>query len=138
MPRIDFTNVGAASEYAPLPEGDYRCQLSDIELDRTRSGDERWKLRWTVLEGAHAGRLIFDSLVFTPKALPRVKLLCDCIAVAVDGVVDLEPVMLVDKQAVVSVYQDEYTSDQGQTRVSNKVPFDGYAPVPVGGFQPPF
>lgn len=138
MPRIDFSNVSDTVDFAPLPDGDYVCQLTDIEVDRTKAGDEMWKLRWAVQGGEYDGRLLFDNLVFSQKALSRVKLICGCCGVDTNGTVDLEPTVLLDKQALISTYQEEYTDDVGRTKVTNRIPFEGYSFVPSGGQDAPF
>ena len=138
MPKVDFTDVGEVADFAPIPDGEYLVRIVDIEIDRTKSGDEMWKLRWSVTSGEFAGRLLFDNLVFSQKALSRVKLICGCCGVDTNGAVDLEPVMLLDKQTLISTYQEEYTDDQGRTKISNRIPFEGYSHVPSGGQDTPF
>ncbi|MBU8913307.1 MAG: DUF669 domain-containing protein [Spirochaetales bacterium] len=138
MPKIDFSTVNDTADFAPLPDGDYLCQLTDVELDNTKSGDEMWRLRWSVLGGEFAGRLLFDNLVFSEKALSRVKLVCGCCGVDTSGAVDLEPTMLLDKQALVTTYQEEYTDDQDRTKVTNRIPFEGYSFVPSDTGDVPF
>lgn len=138
MPRVDFPSISDTADFAPLPDGDYVCQITDIEIDRTRAGDEMWKLRLTVQDGEFAGRLLFDNLVFSQKALSRVKLVCGVCGVDTSGAVDLDPSMLLDKRALVSTYQEEYTDGQGRQKVANRIPFEGYAYVPASGASTPF
>lgn len=138
MPRIDFPSISDTADFAPLPDGDYVCQLADIEVDHTKAGDEMWKLRWAVQNGEFAGRLIFDNLVFSQKALSRVKFVCGVCGIDTSSAVDLDPSMLLDKRALVSTYQEEYSDGQGRAKVANRVPFEGYAQVPVGGASTPF
>ena len=128
MPRVDFSNVNDINDFAPLPDGEYLVRVADIETDSTRAGDQMWKLRWIVEGGEHAGRLLFDNLVFSPKAMPRVKLICASFGLDVSGVVDLDPSMLLEKRALVSTYLEEYEDDRGQQKVPNRIPYDGYAP----------
>ncbi|MBE0567944.1 MAG: DUF669 domain-containing protein [Krumholzibacteria bacterium] len=138
MPRVDFTNVSDINDFSPVPDGEYLVRLTDIETDSTRSGDEMWKLRLQVEGGEHAGRLLFDNLVFSAKAMPRVKLICASFGLDVSGVLDLDPSMLLEKRALVSTYQEEYEDDKGQAKVANRIPYDGYSPVPGDDNAPPF
>lgn len=138
MPRVDFPNISDSANYPPVPVGDYVCQLTDIEIDQTRNGDVMWKLRWAVQGGEYGGRLLFDNMVFSEKALSRVKLICECCGLDTSGPVDLEPTMLLDKQALVSTYTEEYTDDQGRTKTTNRIPFDGYSFVPSEPTDTPF
>lgn len=138
MPRIDFDNVDGIGSYSPVPDGQYLCRLTDIEPDSTRSGDEMWKLRWTVESGEHAGRLLLDNLVFSAKAMPRVKLVCESCGLVTSGSVDLEPSMLLDKRALVSVYVEEYVDDHNNDKARNRIPYDGYNSVAVSDADCPF
>lgn len=138
MPRVDFNNVSDIADFSPVPDGEYLCRLTDIEIDRTQAGDEMWKLRWQVDGGEHDGRLLFDNLVFSAKAMPRVKLICASCGLGVSGMVDLDPPMLLDRRAMVVTFQQEYQDDKGQAKVSNKIPYDGYAPVPGEAVNTPF
>ena len=138
MPKVDFSNVSGITDFAPIPDGDYVCQLVDIDIGRTKTGDEMWKLRWAVQGGEYAGRLLFDNLVFSEKALSRVKLICGCCGVDTTGSVDLDPTMLLDKLAQIMTYQEEYTDDQSRTRVTNRIPFDGYSFIPPDDDRTPF
>jgi hypothetical protein len=138
MPRVDFTDIGDVCNFAPVPDGEYLVRLVDIETDRTKSGDEMWKLRLMVEGGEHDGRLLFDNMVFSSKALSRVKLICSSLGLDVSGVVDLDPTMLLDQRALITTYQEEYQDDRGQTKVVNRIPFDGYGLVPHAHTQTPF
>ncbi len=138
MPRIDFDNVESPSSFAPVPDGEYPVLVSDIEADFTRAGDEMWKLRLTIQGGDHQGRLLFDNLVFSPKAMPRVKLVCEACGLAVAGVVDLTPAMLLDKPARVTTFVEEYTDDHGATKARNRIPFDGYSRIDAVSDDCPF
>jgi len=138
MPKVDFTNVSEIADFSPVPDGEYLCRLADIEQDLTRAGDEMWKLRWQVEGGEHDSRLLFDNMVFSPKAMSRVKLICSSCGLDVSGELDLETSMLLNKRALISTYQEEYEDDKGQSKVRNCIPFDGYGVVPGDSDNVPF
>lgn len=138
MPRVDFTNINDINDFSPIPDGEYLARVVDVETDSTRSGDEMWKLRLQVEGGEHDGRLLFDNMIFSPKAMPRVKLMCASFGLDVSGVLDLDPTMVLQKQALVTVYQESYEDDRGQAKVTNRVAYDGYAAVPGHDAPPPF
>lgn len=138
MPKINFADVNAVADFAPLPDGEYLCRLGDIETDVTRAGDPMWKLRWIVEGGEQAGRILFDNLVFSPKAMPRVKLICQSCGLDVSGEIDLEPAMLLEKCARITTYVEEYRDEQGVAKARNRVPFGGYATVAAGDDNCPF
>ena len=138
MPRIDFNSVAGVENFAPIPAGDYTCRLTDIEPDVTRAGHEKWRLRWEVQEGEYAGRNIFDTISFTPKAMPRVKLVCEICGVDVTGEVNLEPEMLLGARARVTVFVEEYVDEHDSLKARSRVPFEGYAALGTAGPDGPF
>jgi len=141
MPRINFSNVPDAGEYSPVPAGRYLCTVADIEEDTTRDNDEMWKLKLRVEYGEYKGRNIYDNMVFSQKAMSRVKLICSRFGIDVSGEVDLQPNLLIGREALVDVEVEPYTDKHGQAKERNTVPFAGYhrpgeedgaAPVGVG------
>jgi len=138
MPRLDFTSISDSNDYPLLPDGDYVCEITDIEPSHTKAGDDMWKLRLTVQEGEYADRLIFDNLAFTPRALSRVKLVCKVCGIDTSGAIDLDPSMLLDKRVLVSTYTEEYTDSQRRKKFMNAVPFDGYKVAPADRAGSPF
>ena len=138
MPKIDFSKISNAVDFDPLPEEQYLVRLADIETDRTQQGEDKWILRWKVMGGEHEGRLIFDHMAFTPKAMPRVKMICACCGLDVAGETDLQPEMLLDKQVFINVFQKEYPDDKGQMKTCNDIPYRGYEPGPKEDHEAPF
>lgn len=138
MPRIDFSQVDGVTDFAPLPDGEYVCRLGDVEPDITRSGDAMWRLRWVVESGEFAGRLLFDNLVFSAKAMPRVKLVCESCGLDVSGALDLEPALLLQKRARIATYVEEYVDDHGTTKARNRIPWHGYSAATEGDADCPF
>lgn len=120
MPKINFPEVEDGTGFTPLPPGTYPCILRNIEEKKTRGGDEMWSLQWEVASGEKAGRKIFDNLVFSIAALPRVKLVCKRLGIDTGKEVDLVPSMLMEKAALITVEITEY---EGKER--NQVLFDG-------------
>ena len=119
MPRVDFTDVGDVADFAPVPDGEYLVRVTDIETDLTKSGDEMWKLRLCIDGGEHDGRLLFDNMVFSSKAMSRVKLICSSFGLDVSGVVDLDPPMLLDKRALVTTFSyDPDLDSRGRPRIN--------------------
>lgn len=126
MPKIDFAKVDDAQGFAPVPAGRHLCRLVGVEPASTQHGDEMWKLRWEVLKGPHAGRLIFDNLVFSPAALKRAKLVCSRLGLDVTKEVDLTPDLIKGKAAVLTVEVEAYQDSEGRNKPRNVVPFAGY------------
>ena len=132
MPSIDFTAVDEAADFSPLPDGQYRCRLDQIEPDRTQYGDEMWKLRFAVEDEPFQGRFIFDNLVFSEKALGRVKLICSRLGLDVSGAVNVTPELLRHRVCLIEVESEEYVDEEGNTKKRNIVPFAGYQRIEDG------
>ena len=126
MPKVDFSQIDDVTDYSPIPEGDYLCRLTDVEESETRNGDDLWKLRFAVEKGEFAGRCVFDNLVFSEKALPRVKLICSRLGVDMSGELDLQPHHLLEKTCLITVTIEDYEDEEGNTKKCNRVPFAGY------------
>jgi len=128
MPRMDVSQIDEASDYSPIPEGQYACECDEVNEKETRNGDEMWSIKWTVISGEYEGKSFFDNLVFTEAALPRVKMVAKRVAqLDVDsGPIDFMPEHLLGKRAMIEVEINEYTDDNGKLKRNNKPTFAGY------------
>jgi hypothetical protein len=144
MPKINFAGIDDAGDYTPLPKGRYFCRVDSIKESFTQHGDELWNVRYVVVDGPHKGRSVFDNLVFSEKAMKRVKYVCARLGVDVSGEIDLTPEMLVGKSCLVSVEIESYPDDEGKEKLRNRVPFAGIESADEEGDgggddeQPPF
>lgn len=121
MTKIDFTNAGDLDEFEPVPEGIYSCRVEDVEEKQTAGGHPLWRLQFAITEGVHAGRFLWDNLVFSPKALGRSKHALEAFGVDASGTVDLSAQSLVGYRCRLSVYITDW---EGKQR--NAVHFRGY------------
>ena len=126
MPKINFDKIDDVQDYTPLPEGTYICRIAEVEETTTKHGDEMWRLRLAVLTGPHQGRYIFDNMVFSNAALKRVKLICSNLGLDVVGELDLQPSLIKGRTCRVTADIEEYEDKEGNTKMRNVVPFDGY------------
>jgi hypothetical protein len=126
MPKIDFGQVDDVQDFSPLPAGKYLCRLIGLEEASTQHGDEMWKLRFEVIKGPYAGRLIFDNLVFSDAALKRAKLICSRLGLDVSKELDLTPELIKGRVATLTVEIEPYEDAEGRTKQRNVVPFAGY------------
>ena len=133
MPHVDFPNIPDGEEFEPIPAGDYLCKCTDVEVGESRNDNEMWTLTWTVEEGEYRDRRIFDRLVFTEKAMPRIKLVCNRLGIDTSGPMNLSSWMLEGRLAEVTVFIESYQRDDGEERKRNTVPYRGYEYVD----QPP-
>jgi hypothetical protein len=126
MPKIDFSKVGDVQDFTPLPAGQYLARLVGVEEASTQHGDEMWKLRFEVVDGPHAGRLIFDNLVFSDAAMKRVKLICSRLGLDVSKELSLTPETIKGRTARLTVEVEPYEDTEGRSKQRNVVPFAGY------------
>jgi hypothetical protein len=138
MTKINFSHVPDVSNPPPLPDGTYDCCLVGIDKGVSRFGDPLWKLRWSVESGEYAGRPLFGNLVFSPKAMPRVKRICESCGMDVSGELDLEPTMLMGKRARITTYVKLVTDQYGASKARNEIPYDGYAAIAANDDDLPF
>ena len=109
-----------------MPAGKYLCRLVGLEEASTQNGDEMWKLRFEVIKGPSAGRLIFDNMVFSDAAIKRVKLICSRLGLDVSKELDLTPELIKGRVALLTVDVEPYEDAEGRTKQRNTVPFAGY------------
>lgn len=129
MPKIPFSKVPDAQDFSPLPEGKYLCRLEEITPANTQLGDEMWKLKFEVIDGDYVGRHIFDNMVFSKAALPRVKLMCSRLGMDTSQDQDFEPDDIEGKSCWVIVEVEDYEDQYGKPKKRNKVPFAGYEKI---------
>lgn len=61
--QFNAQQVSPESEFSPLPAGVYVAQVVESDVKPTKSGTGHYlQLTWKVLDGQHAGRLVFDRL----------------------------------------------------------------------------
>lgn len=137
MVEINFDDVEDVQDFTPVPEGEYMVKVADVTEDETQYGDDIWGLKLEIINGEYSGRYVFDNMVFSEKALKRVKLICSRLGIDTSGTVDLTPDMLMDKQCAVDVVITEYIThnEEGaeQKKKKNSIPFAGYKRVGDAG-----
>ena len=65
MAQLDFDarNVDPSSTFDPIPAGWYKAMITESELKPTRNGQGQYlQLTLQVLEGEHAGRILWERL----------------------------------------------------------------------------
>jgi hypothetical protein len=127
MPKIEFDKIDDANIYEPIPAGRYLCELAEIKETATKNGDEMWELKFVVLEsGLYENRIIFDRMVFSEKAMPRIKLICSRLGIDTTRSMDLLPANLLYKRCYLHVVIEDYTDYEGIQKKRNIVPYAGY------------
>jgi hypothetical protein len=114
-----------------LPEDVYTARLEGVTQRESQAGNTVWKLCFKIAEGKHAGRVVWDNLVWTQAAYPRIKALCASLGLPTTGEVELEPYHLEGKKCLITVIHREWNGNKQAS-----IPFDGFAPVEVRGTAP--
>ena len=133
MPFVEFTKVDDAGEFAVIPDGVYRAVVDGIEERRTNAGDPMWRVTLRIVDPSILlkGRRIFDTWAFSPKALPRLKLIVSRFGVDVNMDRDLTPLDFLGREIEVEVRKRR--SRVLPDREENFVPFAGYRRVHLPG-----
>jgi len=138
MAKVNMGKVEDAQDFTPIPDGEYLARVAEVDDTKpTQANDEMWRIRYEILEGEYAGRYIFDNLVFSAKALKRVKLVFSRLGLDVtqDQEAEWLPAMIQDKQVKITVITEEYEAEGGTKKKRNSIPYAGFERV-EGGVSP--
>ena len=135
MPVINFDEIPDEAHH--VEPGTYTAQVARVDEKMTRAGAEMWEL---VLD---LGRdlTIIDRLVFDetkPAAMRRVKLICKALGVDVTKELDLTPLHIFNKRAIVDVVPKEFIGNNGQKIISSEVGFSGWRAINADTDDIPF
>lgn len=131
MPKID-SGASDVQDFTPPPPGKYLVQIVDIEAKFTNGGDEMWNIELEITQGEHAGKKLFDNMIFSVKAMPRAKMICSRFGLDVNKDFDLKEEMLLNHQAIATVDRIEEYEGQNGIRRNAKIAYAGYEPAPKG------
>jgi hypothetical protein len=136
--QIDFSSVEDVESFVTVPEGTYPCRIAEVRERLTREGHPRWAFRLEVADGDHAGRTAaWDSLVWSPRGLPRAKNVLAQLGFDVSGPLSVEPVELVDRCVRTELRIERHEDPQsGRTTSRLRVPYMGYQRLEENGQEP--
>ena len=63
--KFGFQLEDVVDNFAPLPTDKYPCKFTAKELKKSNAGNDMLSVEWTVTEGEHAGKKIFDNVVLS-------------------------------------------------------------------------
>jgi hypothetical protein len=70
---VDIDNVEEAKREL-IPAGWYNCLISDHEYTLSQASSQpMWPFKLNIEDGDHAGRVLYNNMSFSPKALPYTK-----------------------------------------------------------------
>ena len=99
-PSINFADVKGLD---PLPVGKYLATIQVVTEGKSKQNNEKLDLQWKIEGGKYDGRIIFDTLTFTEKALFRVKSTLMGLGFKKDFRGNVGPDMLVGKTALITL-----------------------------------
>jgi hypothetical protein len=112
MPAIDFSEI---KDLDPVPNGQYDAEITYAQEGTSASGNPKIDLRWRILNGEYAGRMVFDTLAFHPNALFRVKNTLKALNFPPNFSGEVSGADLIGLQAtIVLVVEDGGTSESGE------------------------
>lgn len=53
----------------PMPEGDYRVRLLEVEAKESSNGNPMWNWKYEVVEGDHTGRFLWNNTTLVDSAM---------------------------------------------------------------------
>lgn len=69
----DLLEFAGAENYENVPLGTYSCEIVHSEATTTNNGKDMIKVRFKVVEGMHAGKVIFNNFVISPESSGAMK-----------------------------------------------------------------
>lgn len=139
MPQINWPEVPDAN--SPVPEGVYRVEVDTVNVSFNINKDEMWTVGFKIVSGSYVGRKIVDRLVWSEKAMPRVKIAMSALGIDTSGVSNVTPDDIKGKRCVLDVVVvekiDRKPGQEPKTYHNNKVTFAGYSAIDTAHVPPP-
>lgn len=143
MALLNFNaqTVSPESEFSPLPAGVYVAQVVESDVKQTKNGTGHYlQLTWKVLDGQHAGRLVFDRLNIananeTAQKIGQQQLSQLCHAVGVMQLQDSQQLHQRPCRIKIVVRKDDQYGDSNEVKGYEAVA--GMAAPAVPAFVPP-
>lgn len=103
-PTVNLDEAGEWGGGGPVPDGKYAVVVDDAYEKQSAAGNDMIELTLKIATGDCAGRNAWDRLVFTPKALGRVRYVLDALGVTIpQGAFNLSAESLRGKRALVTL-----------------------------------
>lgn len=131
--NFNAQDVEPAEAFTALPAGLYNAQVIESDLKPTKNGTGHYlQLTWKILEGQHAGRLVFDRLNIhnaneTAQKIGQQQLSALCHAVGIMQVADSSQLHNKPCRIKVTIRQDQQYGDSNEIK--------GYEAI-AGGAKP--
>ena len=73
--KTDMTDVDEGSVFELVPQGVYPVRVNLVEDNHSQAGDPMPKVTFEIILGEHAGRMLFDRILFPEKGSKAEKIL---------------------------------------------------------------
>jgi len=129
--EINWDEVENFDDFTPVPNGKYLCEVIEAEIRFTQSGDEMWAVRFEIVDGDYKGRVLFDNIVFSEKAMKRVKMIFSRMGINTTGKSSPTTENIMGKRVYLDVGISSYMKLDEATgkeieKMKNVIPFAGY------------
>lgn len=71
--KVDFTDVDESKGFEPISKGKHEVYVFEMEESKSQAGNDMIKVVFKVADGKDKGKTIWHFLVFTKKAMFKVK-----------------------------------------------------------------
>jgi hypothetical protein len=114
MPQI-VVDFSEATDFTPVPEGDYWTTIVKAEIKETKSGLPKITVTMDIQEGEHAGRKLFDDMILQgANALGYTKRkLLAILGDVPEGSFNMDTDDLIGVDVRVRVYHDVWAEEDG-------------------------
>jgi len=115
----NMQDVEEGGNFELLPEGSYIFSIDQVEDKVTKNGDPMVSITLVVAKGDHAGRKVWDNIIFPELNSPairikgRTKHFLHCINEPFEGKIEGNSDMWIGKAVSVIIFHDKY---EGKTR----------------------
>ena len=117
--NLDFNIEDVVDNFAPLPTGNYPCKLTKQEMKKSGKGNDMLAVEWTVTEGEHAGKKIFDYVTLNTDW--KVKQYAELIGVTSGS--SFDPDLFNGLEAVIAMNcRDQTPKEKGDSKLAGRDP----------------
>ena len=103
------------AEFTPLPAGDYRVKVANVEKKTSQSGNDYVAMVMEVIDGEFTGRNIYNNLYLTVKtaenSVKRIYKMAEFAGIALTPCTDIDSVVTFCKQMLDKCFEVTYDEE---------------------------
>lgn len=131
--EVNPDDGSAVDNFVVVEEGAYRMKIGEARESGATGDTVSWMLKLQLVDGPMAGRnAVIDWLNFTDRGMHRVRSVLAAVGYDTSKPIEVEPLDLVGKEAIIRVETRETTEHVGEkerTVRRSRVTYDGWSPV---------